>query len=68
MTSVFHAPDIECEHCVDTIRQALSGLAGVQTVEVDVEACTVRVEHDEGGAAESAIRAALEEAGYPTSP
>ena len=68
MTSVFHAPDIECEHCADAIRQALAGLVGAAAIVVDVEACTIRVELGEGGVAESAIRAALEEAGYPTSP
>jgi copper chaperone CopZ len=68
VSPVFHAPDIECEHCAEEIRQALAQVAGVVEVEVDVEACTVRVKLDEDGPTDSTIRAVLDEAGYPTSP
>jgi copper chaperone len=63
-----HAPDIECEHCAAAIRDALTQVDGVHRVEVDLEACTVRVEHKQGQVPPAAIRAALEDAGYPTLP
>jgi copper chaperone CopZ len=68
MMSVFHAPDIECEHCAAAIRHALTQVEGVRAVDVDVEECTVRVDFEDGRAADSTVRAVLEEAGYPTSP
>jgi copper chaperone CopZ len=68
VSSTFHVPDIECEHCAEAIRHALTQLDGVVAVEVDVEVCTVSVELDASHAADSMIRAVLEEAGYPTSP
>jgi len=68
VSSVFHAPDIECEHCAEAIRDALARLDGIRAVEVDIQACTVSVDHDEARAADATIRAVLEEAGYPTSP
>lgn len=66
--SSFHAPDIECDHCMDTIRTVLTRLEGVGGVAVDLDTCTIDVQHDQVRVTVSAIRAVLEEAGYPTSP
>lgn len=68
VTSTFHAPDIECDHCLDTIRAVLARLEGVDGVAVDLDAGIIHVEHDQARVTVPAIRAALEEAGYPTSP
>jgi copper chaperone len=67
VTSV-SVPDIECDHCAEAIRDALSQLEGVHQVEVDIGTCMVRVEHDQGKTPPAAIRAVLENAGYPTLP
>ena len=58
-------PDITCDHCARTIDQTLSALAGVRRVDVDVPAKRVRLEYDAGHADLGAIRAALDEEGYP---
>jgi copper chaperone len=62
---VLSVPDISCDHCARTIDQTLTPLAGVQRVEVDVPGKRVRLEYDEGRADLGAIRAALDEEGYP---
>jgi len=68
MTSNFHVPDIECEQCLAAIQGTLSGLDGVYTVKVDINACTVVVHHDEAQMAATAIRTLLEELGFPPAP
>ena len=40
-------PEIHCEHCRTAIEGALSPLDGVDGVEVDIAAATVRVDHDD---------------------
>lgn len=64
MQSTFHAPDIECDGCANSIKNALGRLSGVQSVEVDVPTKVVTVTHaDQLGTAD--ITAALDKAGFP---
>jgi copper chaperone CopZ len=65
---MLNVPDITCDHCARTIDQTLSALAGVRRVDVDVPAKRVRLEYDAGQADLGAIRAALDEEGYPVAP
>ncbi|HLH26238.1 MAG TPA: heavy-metal-associated domain-containing protein [Chloroflexota bacterium] len=58
-------PDISCDNCARHIREALAPRAGVRQVDVDVAGKRVRLEYDEGQADLAAIRAALDEEGYP---
>ncbi len=60
-TRTYAVPGISCAHCKAAIETAVGDVAGVETVDVDVDARTVRVE---GGAVDDAIRAAIDEAGY----
>jgi copper chaperone len=61
-TRVYTVPDIHCEHCVASIREEVSEIAGVEAVEVDLESKLVTVQ---GSVLDdAAIRAAIEEAGY----
>jgi len=60
MTTVYHVPDISCEHCKTAIESAVGEVTGVSSVSVDVDAKNVTVV---GGAAE-AIVAAIDDAGY----
>jgi copper chaperone len=62
---VLDVPDISCDHCARTIDQTLSPLPGVRRVVVDVPGKRVRLDYDEGQADLAAIRAALDEEGYP---
>ncbi|HYA01204.1 MAG TPA: heavy-metal-associated domain-containing protein [Candidatus Binatia bacterium] len=59
------APDISCEHCKRTIETEMGTLAGVAAVDVDPPGRTVRVTYDEARVTESAIRARLDQIGYP---
>jgi copper chaperone CopZ len=60
-TTTYDVPGISCGHCKAAIEGEVATVAGVDSVQVDVDARTVRVE---GGADDTAVRAAIEEAGY----
>lgn len=61
MTLVYSVPGISCGHCKAAIEAEVAKVAGVAGVTVDVDARTVTVE---GAAADTAVRAAIDEAGY----
>lgn len=61
--TVFSVPKIKCQGCASTIRQAVGPL--VQSVDVDIDAKTVRVEFSPGGAGAEDVRKVLEQAGFP---
>jgi copper chaperone len=64
MTSTtLSVPEIHCGHCKSAIEGAVGPLAGVQTVEVDVDARSVRVEHDDAVTVRSLVDA-IEDQGY----
>jgi copper chaperone CopZ len=54
-------PGMTCQHCVRTVSAALSDVANVTAVHVDLETKLVTVS---GGTDEAAVRAAVAEAGY----
>ncbi len=54
-------PGMSCDHCVRAISSEVAVVPGVETVDVRLQDKTVFVR---GTAAESAIRAAVAEAGY----
>ena len=60
----FHVPKISCGHCVMAIKNELSEMSGVQSVDGAPESKTVVVEWD-APASEGAIRAKLKEINYP---
>lgn len=55
-------PGMHCGHCEAAVRDEVSGLPGVESVEVDLEAKRVDVIGEPLD--DLAIRAAIEEAGY----
>ena len=59
-TTTYSVPEISCGHCKSTIEGAVHGLAGVDRVEVDVDAKTVTVAGGDG----DTVVAAIEDAGY----
>ena len=63
-TKTFNVPNISCGHCVMTIKRELGELAGVVSVEGDVDAKTVTVSWD-APATEDSIRSLLAEINYP---
>jgi copper chaperone CopZ len=63
-TITLSIPNINCHHCIMTIKRESSFVEGVEFVSGDVEArtATFRVASDQ---ALAALKAALAEAGYP---
>ncbi|HEU5066295.1 MAG TPA: heavy-metal-associated domain-containing protein [Gaiellaceae bacterium] len=63
MTEItYTVPDMSCGHCKQAVSGELAGVAGVETIDVDLDTKLVTVRgHDLDDAA---LRAAIEEAGY----
>lgn len=61
----FNVPSISCSHCVRTIRAALSEVAGVQQVDVDIDTQKVAIVYDPAAVGEEEMKAVLAEADYP---
>jgi copper chaperone CopZ len=59
---VYTVSGMTCEHCVSAISSEVSGVAGVDAVEVDLARGQVTVTGD--GYADDEIRDAVDEAGY----
>lgn len=59
----FEVKNLSCGHCVATVTQAIQARDPKARVQVDLRTQRVRVDTD---AAEHVLRAALEQAGYPT--
>ncbi len=61
-TLSYNVPGVTCEHCRTAITKEVGMIAGVQTVEVDLEQRLVTVRGH--GVSDAAARAAIDEAGY----
>ncbi len=61
-TVTYNVPDISCAHCKRAIEGEVAQVAGVASVDVDIEAKTVTVVADPLD--QDAIVAAIDEAGY----
>jgi copper chaperone CopZ len=66
-TKTFEVPNISCGHCVRTIENEVSDLAGVSKVQADEETRMVTVEWGDP-ATWDAINALLVEINYPPAP
>jgi len=62
-STTLSVPEIHCGHCKQAIEGAVGPLDGVQTVEVDVDAHSVRVEHDDAVTVRALVDA-IEDQGY----
>ena len=63
METSYDIQGMTCAHCARSVSDELSGLDGVTSVTVDVEAGTARVVSTTA-LAEDDVRAAVDEAGY----
>ena len=61
MTRIYRVPGISCDHCKHAIEGAVGKVGGVDQVDVSIEQRVVTVT---GDAADAAVRAAIDEAGY----
>ena len=64
-TTTLNVPDISCEHCERTITNALTPIAGVRTVNVDIPGKQVRVDYDEAQVNVDRMKDILQEEDYP---
>jgi copper ion binding protein len=62
-TSTYQVSGMTCEHCVRSVTEEISELAGVQEVRVDLATGRVSVD-SENPLQESDVRSAVDEAGY----
>ena len=62
-TAVYTVEGMSCGHCVNSVTEEVSGVVGVTDVKVDLESKQVTVT-GEGRIDDSAVRAAIDEAGY----
>ena len=60
--TTYAVPAIHCEHCALSIREEVAEVAGVESVDVDLDAKTVTVSG--AGVSDELVRAAIVEAGY----
>lgn len=58
----YHVEDMSCGNCKAAVTEALTGIAGVTKVKVDLDTKLVRVEGT--GVDDAAVRSAIDEAGY----
>jgi copper chaperone len=63
--TVLSVPDISCDHCARTVTNALTPLAGVERVAVDIPAKRVTVDYDAARVGVAQMSAALAEEDYP---
>ena len=61
----FDVPDMTCGLCPVTVKAAMSGVEGVQSVEVDFDTRSATVIFDPALTDAAAIASASEQAGYP---
>lgn len=62
--TTFSVPNISCDHCVQTIRNELKEIGGVNLMDGDVDKKQISVEYEEP-ATEERIREKLKEINYP---
>jgi copper chaperone len=61
-TRTYAVPGIHCGHCAASIKEEVSGVEGVQAVDVDLDAKVVTIRGET--LSDAALREAIEEAGY----
>ena len=62
-TRVYQVRGMSCDHCKSAVKKAISGIAGVKDVEVDLATGRVTVTY-EGDLDDTRVREAVEDAGY----
>ena len=63
MTTTLNVPDISCGHCKSSIEGAVSGLPGVNSAEVNIEARTVDLDLSDAAELDQIVNA-IEDQGY----
>jgi copper ion binding protein len=66
MSLTYRVQGMSCDHCVSAVSQEVGRVAGVRSVDVDLDTKLVRVEGT--GVDAAAVVAAIDEAGYDAEP
>jgi copper chaperone len=61
-TLTYRVPGMHCSHCEDAVKEEVSIVEGVESVDVDLDSKLVTVRGRE--LSDEGLRAAIEEAGY----
>jgi len=61
-TLTYRVPGMHCSHCEDAVKEEVSTVDGVESVDVDLDSKLVTVRGRE--LSDEGLRAAIEEAGY----
>ena len=61
-TTTYTVPGIHCAHCVTSVREEVSEVEGVESVDVDLETKLVTIHGSD--VSDERVRAAIVEAGY----
>lgn len=64
-TTILNVPDVSCEHCERAITNALTPVAGVRVVNVDIPGKQVRVDYDEAQVNVDRMKDILQAEDYP---
>ncbi len=64
MKEIIHIEGMSCQHCVRAVEGALLALPGVEGAKVDLENHLAEVHYDPQAISLSALKEAIEEAGY----
>jgi copper chaperone CopZ len=64
-TATLLVPDISCEHCEHAITEALTPIAGIQRVQVDIPTQRVELAYDESAVSLDDVKKVLAEEDYP---
>ena len=64
-TRTYTVTGMTCSHCVDSVTEEVSEVAGVTDVDVDLDSGLLTVS---GAVDDAAVRAAVDEAGYAVVP
>ncbi|HET9476815.1 MAG TPA: heavy-metal-associated domain-containing protein [Dehalococcoidia bacterium] len=62
---ILEAPDISCDHCIQSIQKAVTKLPGVTFVAGDPAVKQVTLDYDPGSVSMDQIEGLMEEEGYP---
>ena len=66
-TFVLQVKDMSCQHCVNSVKRAVSGLPGVRGVDVDLDAKEVRFDLGDGANSDVLVQA-IADAGFHPEP
>ena len=57
-------PEVHCDHCKNSLEDAVGALGGVSRVEVSIPATTIDVSYEDGSVSLDTIKETIENQGY----